>query len=206
MNAETLQERLTKLAYAMTDNFCYGCYLVVPSDRCPRCYSDDFMRHLSGVGVEYGTEWVVEHLIHESCQPVAAEELFEELLDDCYDEIKLCNLYYLPSKVFKEVDPIAFRVGVSDMLADSDQFYECGEHHYLIEDIENMVTELEDQDDDTDGSHESPAKPNVPTLPKKTTPIDVIKQGITHAKTITSPILSRWKRAIRNRIEKTCII
>lgn len=56
-----LQEKLTALAFEVTDNFCYSCYQVVKGDRCPKCFSDDFMRHLEGVGVEYGTDWVVEH-------------------------------------------------------------------------------------------------------------------------------------------------
>jgi len=75
-----LNEKLTALAFDVTDNFCYGCYKAVEGDRCPDCHSDDFMRHLDGVGVEYGTEWVIQHLIREHCQAVDAEEQFEKEL------------------------------------------------------------------------------------------------------------------------------
>ena len=46
------------------------------------CWSDDLMRHLAGVGVEYGTEWVIEHLIQQHCQPVDGVEMFCEMLDE----------------------------------------------------------------------------------------------------------------------------
>ena len=48
----TLHARLEAAAYKISDNFCYGCYKVVEGDYCPQCHSDDFMRHVEGVGVE----------------------------------------------------------------------------------------------------------------------------------------------------------
>ena len=83
---QTIHARLEEAAYKVTDNFCYSCYKVVHGDRCPNCFTDDFMRHLAGVGVEYGTEWVIEHLIQQHCQPVDGEEMFE-----------VCLLYTSPS-------------------------------------------------------------------------------------------------------------
>ena len=67
-----LKENLEALAFSLTDNFCYGCYKVVDADYCPGCHSDDFMRHMSGVGVEYGVDWVIEYLVKEHCRPVVA--------------------------------------------------------------------------------------------------------------------------------------
>jgi len=138
---EDLQEKLTALAFDVTDNFCYGCYKVVEGDHCPQCYSDDFMRHLGGVGVEYGTDWVVEHLIKEHCSPVDAEAEFEELLDEIYEPVQMGSFEWSPSYVLKELDPVAFRCGVSDMLADDEQFIEVGGEHYRVCDIENMIEE-----------------------------------------------------------------
>ena len=86
MNIGTdLKEKLQTLAFDVTDNFCYSCYKVVEGDHCPGCGSDDFMRHLNGVGVEYGTDWVIEHLIKEHCEAIDAEEQFEEMLNECYE-------------------------------------------------------------------------------------------------------------------------
>ena len=80
LNTE-LKEKLEDMAFELTDNFCYSCYRIVAGDRCPRCGTDDFMRHLEGVGVEYGTDWVIEHLIKENCTSVDAEEEFERTLE-----------------------------------------------------------------------------------------------------------------------------
>ena len=76
---QIIHGQLEEAAYKITDNFCYSCYKVIEGDRCPTCGSDDFMRHLSGVGVEYGTEWIIDHIIETKLQPVDGEEMFEEL-------------------------------------------------------------------------------------------------------------------------------
>ena len=139
---DDLQEKLTALAFDVTDNFCYCCYKVVEGDHCPSCHSDDFMRHLDGVGVEYGTGWVVEHLIKEHCSAVDAEEQFEELLSETCETVKIGSLEYDPGYVLRNIDPVAFRCGVSDMLADDEQFVEADGEHYRVCDIENMIEEL----------------------------------------------------------------
>ena len=137
-----LNEKLTALAFDMTDNFCYGCYKVVKADHCPGCHSDDFMRHLEGVGVEYGTDWVIEHLIKEHCSPVDAEEQFEELLNETSETLKIGTLEYDPGYVLRNIDPVAFRCGVSDMLADDEQYTEVDGEYYRVYDVENMIEEL----------------------------------------------------------------
>ena len=145
---QVIHERLQNAAYKMTENFCYGCYKVVEGKHCPECGSDDFMRHLSGVGVEYGTEWVIEHLITTRLTPVDGEEMYEELLDECYPEIKVGCSTFSPSEVIKELDPIAFRIGVGenlDDLAQDGQLYECGGEYYEISDLEEMLDDIEQQ-------------------------------------------------------------
>ena len=42
------------------------------------------------------------------------EEEYEDMLDDVYGEIDVCGMKWPASLVFKRVDPIAFRVGLSD--------------------------------------------------------------------------------------------
>jgi hypothetical protein len=143
---QTLHERLEAAAFKATDNFCYGCYKVVNVDHCPNCFSDDFMRHLDGVGVEYGTEWIIDHLIRQHCQPVDGEEMFEEMLDECYPELKVGCCTFSPSQVMKECDPTAFRIGVSenlDSLAEDCQLYELNGDYYQVSDIEEMLDETE---------------------------------------------------------------
>jgi hypothetical protein len=43
-----------------------------------------------------------------------AEALFDEMLDECYPAIKIGTLEYSPSHVLKKVDPIAYRIGLSE--------------------------------------------------------------------------------------------
>jgi len=139
---DELKDKLTALAFDVTDNFCYGCYRVVKADHCPGCHSDDFMRHLDGVGVEYGTDWVIEHLIKEHCSPIDAEEQFEELLSETCETVKIGSLEYDPGYVLRNIDPVAFRCGVSDMLADDEQYIEVDGQYYQVYDIETMIEEL----------------------------------------------------------------
>jgi hypothetical protein len=141
-----IHARLESIAYKVTDNFCYGCYKVVEGDYCPECHSDDFMRHMDGVGVEYGTEWVIEELIKQHCEAIDDEELFDEMMDECYPEIEIGCCSWQPSYAMKELDPTAYRIGVSehaDSLVQDDQLYECDGDYYQMFDIEEMISELE---------------------------------------------------------------
>ena len=147
---QIISENLNDAAYAITDNFCYGCYKVVDGDNCPTCGSDDFMRHLTGVGVEYGTEWVIDYLVETKLEPIDGEELFEELLDECYPEIKIGNLTFTPSYALKNLDPVAFRCGVSenlDSLTEDGQLYEHNGDYYTLTDIEDMLDGIEEETD-----------------------------------------------------------
>jgi hypothetical protein len=143
---QIIHGRLEQAAYNMTDNFCYSCYKVVKGDHCPVCGTDDFMRHLSGVGVEYGTEWVIGHLLKTRLTPVDGEEMFEELLDECYPEVKVGCCTFSPSQVMKELDPVCFEIGVMenlDSLVEDGQLYEYDGQYYDLADIDEMLDELE---------------------------------------------------------------
>ena len=145
-NLQTLHARLESAAYKVSDNFCYGCYKVVDGEFCPTCHSDDFMRHLQGVGVEYGCEWVISHLIEQHCTAVDGEDLFEEILDECYEEVKIGCCTFSPSAVMKELDPTAFRIGAQknlDSLPEDSQLYECNGDYYNTCDIDDMLDEIE---------------------------------------------------------------
>jgi hypothetical protein len=139
---DDLKDKLQTLVFDLTDNFCYSCYKVVKGDSCPGCGTDDFMRHLEGVGVEYGTDWVIAHLIKEHCQAIDGNAEYEEMLNECYEPVKIGWGEWDVGYVMKELDPIAFACGVSDMLADDEQFVEVDGEYYRISDIENMLTEL----------------------------------------------------------------
>ncbi len=41
-------------------------------------------------------------------------EAYNDLLDECNDEIVIGSLRYSPSQVLREVDPIAYNIGLTD--------------------------------------------------------------------------------------------
>lgn len=124
---QTIHARLEEAAYKVTDNFCYGCYQVVEGAYCPDCHSDDFMRHLDGVGVEYGTEWVIDHIIQDRCEAIDGEALFAEMLDECSPKIAL---------------GIGANEHINSLVNDC-QLYESGGGYYLVSAIEEMLDEIE---------------------------------------------------------------
>lgn len=111
-----LEAAFEELAYERTEPFCYACYKVVKEKYCPGCGSDDFMRHLEGVGVEWGIDWVIEHLIEEDGEQIDEEEEFAQMIDECYPIIEVFGSEYDPSHVWKELDPIAFEMGASEYM------------------------------------------------------------------------------------------
>lgn len=72
-----------------------------------------------------------------------AQEMFNEMLDECYEEIRFGELSYLPSDVLESTDPIAYRVGVNDYI-DS-----------LCQDGDTIVYDYEDTDAYTGESDEN---------------------------------------------------
>ena len=54
---DEIQEQLSQLAMNHSRPFCYTCYRTAPTGRCVTCGSDDLMREVPGVGVEYGGQW-----------------------------------------------------------------------------------------------------------------------------------------------------
>jgi hypothetical protein len=42
------------------------------------------------------------------------EDFYDELLNDCYGEIKLGNLVFSPAEIIKRLDPVAYHQGLLD--------------------------------------------------------------------------------------------
>lgn len=151
MNTE-LKERLTALAYAKTHPFCYGCYIRAPKGKCPKCGSDDLMRELPGVGVEYGTEWVIESLISAELTPVDVEEYLEQSIVDCDENggtVTILGMQYDAVRIIKELDPVTWRCMLADEyshLQDDDQAvsFDNGSTLYWVSDVETYLDENEE--------------------------------------------------------------
>lgn len=47
-------------------------------------------------------------------EPYELENAYANMLDECYGEVEICGFTYPASVALKNVDPIAYRVGMSD--------------------------------------------------------------------------------------------
>ena len=91
--ADSIKGKLEEMAWKASRPFCYMDYVTVQTDEaggavCAECGSDDLMREVKGVGVEYGITWVMEHIVDTEGQRVDVEELYGGLLDECYEPVK----------------------------------------------------------------------------------------------------------------------
>jgi hypothetical protein len=42
------------------------------------------------------------------------EEMFDEMLDDCYEPMQIGSGTFYPSQILKNCDPIAYQIGLSE--------------------------------------------------------------------------------------------
>jgi len=65
------------------------------------------------MSIEY---WYWDIYSGEGLSDYDLHERYDDMLDECCDEVRIGSLSYMPSRALKEVDPIAYRVGFSDWL------------------------------------------------------------------------------------------
>lgn len=147
---EELMNRLTALAFKATRPFCYGCYKDAPSGRCLTCGSDDLMRHLPGVGVEYGTEWVVKELLSE-LDSENLEERFEDSVRSCYpEETKIGWITVDTVSAIKEMDPVSWDMAKSEWIDQEESeenlvSFDYGENYFEAWEVEKFLDEKEQE-------------------------------------------------------------
>ena len=143
-----IQEKLEQLAYERTTPFCYGCYVKAPTGVCPQCHTDDLIRHLDGVGVEWGTSWVIKHILEEELTPVDIEEAFEESVRQCYpEEVTIGWMTLDVASVMKAQDPTSWRIAQSEWESKEEEeeniiSFDNGSTYYWIHDVEKLVDHL----------------------------------------------------------------
>lgn len=149
MDKKEIETNLEKIAFARTTPFCYSCYEKAPSGRCLTCGSDDLMRHLGDIGVEYGTDWVIKSIIHEELTAIDVKEAFEESISDCYEStVKIGWIEYDTVSAIKELDPHSWEMAQNEWLEfeqDDDRIIEIGGRYYWFNDVEQFIDDnLED--------------------------------------------------------------
>ena len=146
MNSE-LKEKLTKLAINRSLPFCYNCYRECPTGRCESCGSDDLMRLVQSVGCEYGTEWVVQHILETELNPVELEDSFEQLMRDLYPETtKVGWMEFDTVTLMKEQDPISWRCALAEYESNEEAdgsivSFDGGSTYYRSDQIDELCSD-----------------------------------------------------------------
>ncbi len=80
---------------------------------------------------------LTRHIIDE-CKSVDVEERYCSMIDECYSFEKVGGPFesMTPSRVLKEVDPIAYRCGLGDYGDSDDNLVEIGDDYYEIDEVE----------------------------------------------------------------------
>lgn len=140
-----MQKKLEQLAFNRTTPFCYGCYIKAPQGICSECHSDDLMRHLEGVGVEYGTDWVINHILEEELSSVDLEEAFEESIRLCYPEETTVGWAKFDTvELLKSQDPISWGCALSEYESQEESeevimSFDNGSTYYKTSDLEDLL-------------------------------------------------------------------
>jgi len=140
-----IKNLLKQLTVLKSIPFCYGCYSEAPSGICAKCGSDDLMRMVSGVGCEYGYDWIFTDILS-GFDPINDDELFEESMRECYPETTQIGwLKYDTVLAIKELDPVSWRIAKSEWIdaEESDErivSFDNGSSYY---DVSSLQEELE---------------------------------------------------------------
>lgn len=144
MNSEIYQ-KLTDLAFKRSKPFCYQCYEVASTGICSKCHSDDLMRSVDGVGCEYGTEWIVKHILQESLTAIDTDEIFEESIRQCYpEETTVGWMKFDTVELMKSQDPISWRIARDEYIDSLEQdeeivSFDGGFNYYWKHGIESFI-------------------------------------------------------------------
>ncbi len=81
------------------------------------------------------------------------EDLFEDQLNDCYDDVEICGYKYTAGCALRQIDETAFRCGVSDWSSEefaelyASDLTESEAEHYHISDSQTLYCHNEELED-----------------------------------------------------------
>jgi hypothetical protein len=143
MKSKILQ-KLETIALNRTTPFCYGCYIKVHQSTCPNCHSDDLMRHFDGVGVEWGTSWVIKYILQDELTAINIDDIFEESIRHCYPEYTTVGWMNLDTvDLMKSQDSISWNIARDEYIDSLEQdeeiiSFDDGATYFWIHEIENL--------------------------------------------------------------------
>jgi len=106
------------------------------------------MFELPGIGVEFGTEWLLLEILREHLTPANTLEVFQQSVADCYPEtVKFGWIEYDTVSALKELDPVSWDMAYNEWLDSetSDEIlitFDNGSNHYWTSEIEQLIEEL----------------------------------------------------------------
>ncbi len=99
-----------------------------------------------------------KQLIIENLKPIPEyklEQAYNEMLDECYEEVVICGYSYSTSKALKSTDPTAYRCGFVDWLDNQISYGtytdEIEGKHYDQEEVDELLeshAEIEEENQD----------------------------------------------------------
>ena len=78
---------------------------------------------------------------------------YDEMLDDVYGDVEICEMNYSSSQALKLLDPTAYRCGKADYEANYD-LDNCEEYSDLKDELESLEDQLSDLENDLDELNE----------------------------------------------------
>ena len=102
---------------------------------------------MPGVGVEYGTDWVIRQILCEELEAVDMEAAFEEMIREVYPEEVTVGWMTLDTvSVMKEMDPTSWRIAVQEWIENEEQegyimVFDGGNNYYRVSDLEQLLRE-----------------------------------------------------------------
>lgn len=140
------EERLNELALKKSNPFCYSCYKEVKKEKCDGCGSDDLMREVKGVGVEYGVDWIIKHLLNSNLNPVDEEEFFDNFLEDSYGcDFSIGPWSFPVVDTIKTMDHILYKNELSNYISSLEEdgivvSFDYGENYYHVDELDSYLT------------------------------------------------------------------
>ena len=72
------------------------------------------------------------------------EELFNEMLDECYEKVTVYGIEFLPSDILKSCDPIAYECGMNDYFSEVDVI-DFSQYNDKIDEIDEQINEIKEE-------------------------------------------------------------
>ncbi|MFN9069079.1 MAG: hypothetical protein ACK5V3_17785, partial [Bdellovibrionales bacterium] len=96
-------------------------------------------------GVEWGTSWVIKHILEDELTAVDADEVFEESMRQCYpEETTVGWMSFDTVDLMKSQDPISWRIVRDEYIDSLEQdeeivSFDNGSAYYWAHDLESLL-------------------------------------------------------------------